>query len=140
MRTIVNKQRTYARTLATTHAVCSVLGLRTIMEEIGCPQSKTIVFTDNKGNADSIKNPINTRLRHVNMRFHRVRQAVREGDIEVVLMSTKHMLADIFTKCMTQRDFERMRELIMGYGVKPGLPDRLWKRLGYDETPKSDPG
>ena len=110
--------------------MCSVLGLRTILEEIGCKQKVTYIFTDNKGNYESMKNPINTRLRHVNMRYHSIRQAVTAGSVKVAFMGTKSMLADIFTKHSTVADFERLRQFAMGYGEKPDLPDDLKKRLG----------
>ena len=132
MKTIVAKQDQYAKTLTVTHTICSLLGLRAMLKEIGCPQKPTIIFTDSKGNFDSIKNPINTKLRHVNMRYHRVRQAVRDDQIKVMHLGTKDMIADIFTKCMTIKEFTRLRELSLGFGVKPGLPMELKERLGYN--------
>ena len=112
--------------------MCSVLGLRTILEEIGCKQKETYVFTDNKGNFESMKTPINTRLRHVNVRYHSIRQAVTKGSIKVAFMGTKSMLADIFTKNFTVADFERLRFLALGYGEKPDLPDDLKERLRHN--------
>ena len=78
-----------------------------------------------------MKNPINTRLRHVNMRYHSIRQAVKKEAIKVAFMGTKSMVADIFTKNFTVAEFKRLRGLAMGYGEKPDLPEDLKARLGY---------
>ena len=78
------------------------------------------------------ENPINTRLQHVNMRYHSIRQAVKGGSIKVAFMGTKSMIADIFTKNFTVAEFERLRSLALGYGEKPDLPDDLKKRLRLD--------
>ena len=102
-----------------------------MLEEIGCKQQTTYVFTDNRGSYESLKNPINTRLRHVNMRYHRIRQAVKNKDVKVTFMGTKSMLADIFTKNFTVADFKRLRHYALGYGEKPDLPEDLKKRLGH---------
>jgi len=126
---LLKRQKQYSKTLAASHSICSVLGLRTILEEVGCKQKTTYVFTDNKGNYESMKNPINTRLRHVNMRYHNIRQSVKAGDIKIAFMGTKSMLADIFTKNFTVAEHQRLRELALGYGQKPDLPEDLRKRL-----------
>ena len=59
------------------------------------------------------------------MRYHRVRQAVQDGEVKFHLLGTKDMLADLFTKTMGGSQFVKLRDLCMGYGVKPGLPAHL---------------
>ena len=113
--------------------MCSIVGLRTILAEINCPQQTTIIFTDNEGSYNSIKNPINTRLRHVNMRYHRIRQAVINKDIEVRQLSMKDMLADSFTKNLTTKGMIKSHGEVMGNSPKPNLPDDLKQRLGLTE-------
>lgn len=76
-----------------------------------------------------MKNPITSRLRHVNMRYHRIRQAIRDGSVEVRQLASVDMLADLFTKNFTAADFCRLRELCLGYGSKPNLPQDLKTRL-----------
>ena len=96
------------------------------MGERGIPQmSPTIILTDSKGNYESMKTPITTKLRHVNMRFHRVRQAILDKDVIFHLTRSEDMLADLFTKNFCTDAFVRLRELCMGYGDKPNLPKEL---------------
>ena len=86
-------------------------------------------MTDSRGSFESMKNPINTRLRHVNLRYHRIRQAIKDGDIELHLVRSEDMLADILTKNLDKANFERLRRLCMGLGVKPTFPRAVLSRM-----------
>ena len=123
--------------------VCGVIGLRTILGEIGFTQEEpTVVFVDNLSCKAAMINPINKKLRHVNAKIHRVRFAIKDGDVQPIYVQTDHMIADILTKNLPEPRFRYLRGLIMGYAVptdaesyagepKPALPTRLKERLGY---------
>ena len=63
------------------------------------------------------------------MRFHRIRQAIRDGEIKTYLICSEHMVADIFTKNFSKSKFKDLRALCSGYGQKPSLPDWLHAKL-----------
>ena len=45
------------------------------------------------------KNPIqHGKVKHINMRFHFLRDNVEKGDVELIYIDTKNQLADILTK------------------------------------------
>ena len=112
----------------------TVIGVRAVLDELGWKQEQpTVILTDSKGSFESMKNPITTKLRHVNMRFHRVRQAIRDKEVIFRLVPSNSMIADIFTKSFTVADFERLRDLVMGYEDKPDLPVEILKGLKVKE-------
>ena len=64
----------------------------------------TPVYVDNKGARDDAYNKTGKRTRHINLRFHRVREAVAKNSIDVKRVTggndpaTSEMVADILTK------------------------------------------
>jgi len=60
----------------------SAIAIRSILKDLGFEQSApTYLLTDSKGAYAAARNPINSKVRHVNMRYHRVRQAIRNGHV-----------------------------------------------------------
>lgn len=55
------------------------------------------------------------RRKHIDIRFHFIRECVENGDIIVIHVSNKEQKADILTKSMTSKKFEDMCNLL---GVK----------------------
>ena len=118
------------RQVATCMAAVGIVGLRALLKELGYEQIlPTYLFTDSKGAFGSIRNPINSKLRHVMMRYHRIRQTVKSGDVRPHLVRSDEQLADILTKSLSAPLFERMRPLSLGYGEKPALPEDLRSQL-----------
>lgn len=75
-----------------------------------------IIFVDNKSAIDLTKNPIiNGRSKHIDMRFHFIRDCVEYGEIVVKYVKIQEQRADILTKPLTALKFEEMRKLL---GVK----------------------
>ena len=56
------------------------------------------------------KNPVfHKRTKHVQIRYHCVREAVEQGTIILKYCRTDDMLADSFTKALTRDQFEKLR-------------------------------
>lgn len=71
------------------------------------------IFVDNKSAINLTKNPIiNGRSKHIDMRFHFIRDCVERGDIVVKYVKTQEQRADILTKPLTTGKFEEMRMLL----------------------------
>ena len=104
----------------------NIIGCRSLLHEIGYTQNDaTTIITDSQGSAASMENPITKRLRHIDMRLQRVREAVKNKDVRTHLCRSKDQLADLFTKNLPIKQFELLRSLCMGYGLKPELPKYL---------------
>ena len=74
---------------------------RTILNAIGHPQSATIMYTDN-GCAHGLANDrIKIRKsKSIDLRYHWVRDRVRQGHFKVQWLSGANILADFFTKAL----------------------------------------
>ena len=77
----------------------------------------TPLFCDNMSAISMAKNPVfHQKTRHINRRFHFIREALQEGKISVKFCSSEDQLADIFTKALPK---ERFNQLRFKLGVKP---------------------
>ena len=78
-------------------------------------QDQTEIKVDNQGTIAMSKNPVGyKRTKHIDIRYHFVREAVQDGSIRVTYCPTNDMLADIFTKPLPKTRFEKLRD---GLGI-----------------------
>ena len=70
------------------------------MDEVGFPQPRpAVLYNDNNGAVSLTKNTKhNSRVKHIDIRHHFVRECVENGDIVVRYIPSSENLADIFTK------------------------------------------
>jgi hypothetical protein len=70
------------------------------------------IMCDNQSAIQLIKNPVfHQRTKHIDVRFHFVRELQEKGDINVIYVSTDNQLADPFTKPLPNPRFSILREL-----------------------------
>lgn len=75
-----------------------------------------VIFEDNQSAIALCKDPCNqSRAKHINIKYHFVRERMEDGSLKVVYLNTKEMLADAFTKALAADQFE---VLIDGMGVR----------------------
>ena len=55
------------------------------------------------------------RTKHINLVYHRFREEVRNGTIEVVSVDTTNQIADMFTKPLAQNLFVKFRKKLIGW-------------------------
>ena len=101
------KQRTVA--LSTTEAEYMALAegskeaiyLRSFLQELEMEVPKVVLFNDNQGAGELVKNPIfHSRTKHTDIRHHFIRDAYEQQKIEPKYMRTEDMTADILTKAL----------------------------------------
>jgi hypothetical protein len=62
------------------------------------------------------KNPVfHQRTKHIDTRFHFIRDLIKDNVIEIKYLPTDHMIADILTKALPRVKFEGLRVLLNGY-------------------------
>jgi hypothetical protein len=66
--------------------------------------------------------PLNTRLRHIDINQHWLRQEVQLGHIQVRWVKTTDMIADGLTKSYTRQQMQHFREVIGLVDIKERLP------------------
>ena len=106
-----------AEYVALCEAAKEVVYLRRMCRDLGVEQvGPTPMYEDNQACISMVNFPVYTdRNKHIDVRYHYTRSLVEEGIVEVSYVSTHDQLADIFTKALSQIQFEKLRDRIMGY-------------------------
>ena len=82
------------------------------------------VFEDNIGCIQLSKNPVSHKSsKHIEIRYHFVRERVRDGTVKLVYIPSSENLADILTKGTRKHVFESLRDEILR-NPRRGLTDR----------------
>jgi hypothetical protein len=92
-------------------------------------EKATQIYLDNRSAIELAKNPIHhERSKHIDLKFHFIREHVKEKEIELVHVKSEDQVADSFTKPLSTRPFEKLRNLL-------GMKDirELSLRRGVDE-------
>ena len=77
------------------------------VSEIGVP---TVIMEDNQGTIAIARNPVrHARTKHIDIKYHYVREAVQNHAITLQYCPTEVMLADLFTKPLGKGRFEALR-------------------------------
>ena len=97
-------------------ATSQAIWLRRVIKDFGEKQdSATPILCDNKSAIAMSKNPVYpSRAKHIALKFHYIRDAVEEKEIDVVYCNTDDRVADIFTKALPRDRFEYLRSLLLG--------------------------
>ena len=70
----------------------------------------TLIYEDNQGAISMAKNPVFHKCtKHVQIRYHFVREAVEQGTINLEYCHMNEMLADSFAKALARDQFEKLR-------------------------------
>ena len=76
------------------------------------------VFVDNAGSISLATNPLSSaRTKHIDVRFHFIRELVRSRTISIVYVPTADQHADILTKPLTGNTFVKHRAVLMNIPV-----------------------
>ena len=77
------------------------------------------IFVDNKSTIQLSKNPVfHDRSKHIEVRFHFIRESIEQGKIAIEYICTEDHLADILTKPLGRVKFEDMRARIGVIDIK----------------------
>ena len=103
-----------AEYIAATSATCQAIWMnRLIGELMSNEMTKVKLLVDNQSAITLSKNPVHhNRTKHIDTRYHFVRQCVEDKKIEIAFIWTEDQLADIFTKALGRQKFQEMRDRI----------------------------
>eukprot|EP00253_Pinus_taeda_P027989 PITA_27989 len=89
-----------AKYVAATSATCQAVWMRRMLRSLGQEQAKEIViFCDNSSAIALSKNSVfHKRTKHIDTRFHYIRELVSNGEIVLEHCRTQEQVADILTK------------------------------------------
>nr|GEW28280.1 zinc finger, CCHC-type [Tanacetum cinerariifolium] len=103
--------------MAATAAACQALWLQRLLNALTrWKEEKVTIRVDNKSAIALMKNPVfHGRSKHIDIRYHFIRECVKKNQIGVEHISGDLQRADILTKALARIKFAEMRELL---GVK----------------------
>ena len=85
-----------------------------MLEKLGQNQANpTIIYCDSTSAIKLSKNPVmHGRSKHIDVRFHFLRELTKAGSVELVHCGTKEQLADVMTKPLKLDIFLKLRGLL----------------------------
>jgi hypothetical protein len=107
-----------AEFIAAANAAKTNAWLRHLLGELRVSSNEipTLFMEDNQGCIALVKNPIMGRSsKHIELRYHFVRDEYLKGNLEMQYCSTREQLADILTKSVDRTTFMKMRD---GLGIE----------------------
>ncbi|WVZ52165.1 hypothetical protein U9M48_003250 [Paspalum notatum var. saurae] len=126
-----NKQASVARSTTEAEYVaiascCSqLLWMKATLSDFGLRFGKISFLVDSTSAISVAKNHVlHSRTKHINVRFHFLRDHYEKGDIDLVHVVSENQLADIFTKPLEFGAFARLRGELGVEGVDNALIKR----------------
>ncbi|GJY83600.1 retrovirus-related pol polyprotein from transposon TNT 1-94 [Tanacetum coccineum] len=89
-------------------ACCAqVIWMRTQLLDYGFRYHKIPIYCDSKSAIAISCNPVqHSRTKHINIRYHFIKEHVEKGTIELYFVRKEYQLADLFTKSLPKERFE----------------------------------
>ena len=100
--------------MAATTVACQEIWMRRMLRNLCQEQTKrTVIFCDNSSAIALSKNSVfHKRTKHIDTRFHYIRELVNNGEIVLEHCRTQEQVADILTKLLDQKSFEFLRKCL----------------------------
>ena len=101
-----------AEYIASANAACQGIWLSRLLGELlGISTPKVKLLVDNKSAIALSKNPVHhERSKHIDTRYHFIRDCVDKGEVDIGHVSTADQLADILTKALGRVRFVELRQ------------------------------
>nr|GFC16264.1 retrovirus-related Pol polyprotein from transposon TNT 1-94 [Tanacetum cinerariifolium] len=100
-----------------------VLWMRTQLTDYGFHFDKIPMYCDSKAAIAISCNLVqHSRTKHVDVRYHFIKEKVEKGIVELFFVETEYQLADLFTKALPE---ERFKYLVRRLGMRCLTPDKL---------------
>ncbi|GJS78348.1 hypothetical protein Tco_0728229 [Tanacetum coccineum] len=114
---------TEAEYIALSGCCSQILWMRSQLTDYGFQFNKIPLYCDNKSAiALCCNNVQHSRAKHIDIRYHFIKEQVENGIVELYFVRTEYQLADIFTKPLPR---ERFNFLIDKLGMKSMSPEML---------------
>ncbi|GJR01519.1 retrovirus-related pol polyprotein from transposon TNT 1-94 [Tanacetum coccineum] len=114
---------TEAEYIALSGCCAQVLWMRSQLTDYGLGFNKIPMYCDNKSAiALCCNNVQHSRSKHIDIRYHFIKEQVENGVVELYFVRTEYQLADIFTKALCR---ERIEFLINKLGMRCFTPETL---------------
>jgi hypothetical protein len=99
-----------AEYIAAGHCCAQLLWMRQTLRDYGYKLSKVFLLCDNESAIRMTGNPVeHSCTKHIDIRYHFLRDHQQREDITIAYVSTHNQLADIFTKPLDEKTFSKLR-------------------------------
>ncbi|GKE31140.1 hypothetical protein Tco_1450462 [Tanacetum coccineum] len=96
---------------------------RTHLTDYGFHFDKIPIYCDSKAAIAISCNPVqHSRTKHIDVRYHFIKEYVKKGIVELFFVGTEYQLADLFTKALSE---DRFKYLIRRLGMRCLTPEEL---------------
>nr|KYP57482.1 Retrovirus-related Pol polyprotein from transposon TNT 1-94 [Cajanus cajan] len=108
---IVTISTTEAEFIAAAGCACQAVWMRRVLKELGYKQEgSTVIKCDNYSTIKLSKNPVmHGKSKHIDVRFHFLRDLTKNNEIELVHCGTQDQVADVMTKPLKMDSFQKHR-------------------------------
>nr|GFA60633.1 retrovirus-related Pol polyprotein from transposon TNT 1-94 [Tanacetum cinerariifolium] len=107
----VSISTTESKYVAVSSCCAQVLWIRTQLTDYGFFYDKVPIYCDSKSAIAISCNPIqHTRTKHIDARYHFIKDHVEKGTIELYFVGTEYQLADLFKKSLPEARFKFLVE------------------------------
>ena len=97
-------------------ATKEALWLKTLLAELGFQQNEIIMNGDNLSSMQIVKNPHhNNRCKHIDVRYHFIKDHSEKGDIKVRYIKSEDLCADFLTKGVNKEKHYKCMKMINLY-------------------------
>ena len=98
--------------MAANMAACEGVWLRKLLSGLfECELEATVVHYDNQSGIRLSENPVfHDWSKHIDIRYHFLRDCVRKGTIRLEYIKTDEQVADIFTKALCRQSFVKFKD------------------------------
>lgn len=98
--------------MALASAAQEAVWIRQLLSSLRHKSIATVIFEDNQSAICMAKNPqFHGRAKHIDIKFHFVREQVSKGIIKLKYCKTEDMIADMLTKGLNQLQLSKLREM-----------------------------
>lgn len=118
---VVALSTTEAKFIALSKAIKEGIWLKGLLQDYGIKQPTVQIYYDNQSTIHFTKNPqFHNRTKHIDIKFHFVREEIEKGEIEVLKVHTSDNVADILTKPLPHLKFQHYLEMVGFYLLQKG--------------------
>ncbi|KAJ1591242.1 hypothetical protein NDA11_007505 [Ustilago hordei] len=108
--------RQWKQNSAATEAAREILFFKHLFKTVGIDVGIPTIFSDNTGTIQVSKDPAqHWKLKHIDTKYHFIRDNVQDGKVKIKYINTADNLADLFTKPVGKTTLQRARQ---GLGLK----------------------
>nr|GEY34844.1 retrovirus-related Pol polyprotein from transposon TNT 1-94 [Tanacetum cinerariifolium] len=124
---------TEAEYIALSGCCTQILWIRSQLSDYGLVFNKILMYCDNKSAIALCYNNVqHSRSKHIDIRYHFIKEQVENGVIELNFINTKYQLADLFTKALGMDITEFLTNKL---GMRSFTPETLKQLMNEeDET------